>query len=82
MALTKKPMKTVNTFINEGGTAPKKEKEKVPFKRLELRVPPKIQEGIKVYAALTGQKMMDVVTEVFLKGCESYQKEEGFPKIK
>ena len=83
MALTKKPMKkTVDSFINAGGTPPKKEKEKIPFDRLELRVPPEIKAGIKMYAALTGQKMIDVVTEVFLKGCEAYQKEDGFPKVK
>lgn len=83
MALSKKPMKkSVDTFINAGGTAPKKEKEPKEFERLELRVPPEIKAGIKVFAALKDEKMIDVVTEVFLKGCESYQHIDGFPKIK
>lgn len=83
MALSKKPTKkNIDTFINAGGTAPKKEKEPEAFERLELRVPPEIKAGIKVFAALQGEKMIDVVTEVFLKGCESYQHKDGFPKIK
>ena len=83
MALSKKPIKkSVDTFINAGGTAPKKEKESKEFERLELRVPPEIKAGIKVFAALKDEKMIDVVTEVFLKGREAYQHIDGFPKIK
>lgn len=83
MALTKKTMKKdVNDFINAGGTAPKKKKEKEVFERLELRVSPELKNGIKVYAALHGMKIIDVVSEVFLKGCEAYQKQDGFPKVK
>ena len=80
MALSKKPMKkSVDTFINAGGTAPKKEKEPKEFERLELRVPPEIKAGIKVFAALKDEKMIDVVTEVFLKGCEAYQNIDESP---
>ena len=57
MALSKKPIKkSVDTFINAGGTAPKKEKESKEFERLELRVPPEIKAGIKVFAALKDEK--------------------------
>ena len=49
MALSKKPTKkNIDTFINAGGTAPKKEKEPEAFERLELRVPPEVKAGIKV----------------------------------
>lgn len=82
MALTKKPMKTVDSFINQGGTAPKKEKPIEEFSRLELRVPPEIKKGIKTYAAMRGETMVEVIRDVFLKGCEAYQHKEGFPKIK
>ena len=57
MALSKKPTKkNIDTFINAGGTAPKKEKEPEAFERLELRVPPEVKAGIKVFAALQGEK--------------------------
>ncbi len=79
--LSKKPKKNINEFINAGGTAPKKEAAIQEFKRLELRVPPHIKEGIKIYAAMHGEKMIDVVTKVFLTGCEEYQNEKGFPKL-